>query len=98
MQSVSHLYLYPRSKLTVCRYKPDISLESLVSELAFQDEDEDPDAGHRNCVQFICDYGGQHLIERKDDGQVRFLTGKAGNLFEAAKQATFRTIDIKGQI
>jgi hypothetical protein len=69
----------------------------VVEGLAFQGEDEDPDAGHRNCIQFICDHGGEHLIERKDDGRVRFLAGKAGKIFEAAKIAAFSVVDIKGQ-
>jgi hypothetical protein len=38
-----------------------------------------------------------HLIVRKDDGRVRFLAGKAGNIFEAAKIAAFSVVDIKGQ-
>lgn len=79
------------------RYKPDISLDFIVENLAFQGEDEDPDAGSRNCIQFICDHGGEHLIERKDDGQVRLLTGKAGLIFKQAAAAAFRTVDIKGQ-
>lgn len=79
------------------RYKPDISLDFVVNSLAFQGEDDDSDAAYRNCIQFICDHGGEHLIERKDDGRVRLLTGKAGNTFENAKKAAFRTVDIKGQ-
>lgn len=78
------------------RYKPDISLDLLVEGLAFQGEDDDPDAGSRNCIQFICDHGGEHLIERKDDGRIRFLAGKAGSVFETAKRAA-STVDIKGQ-
>ena len=39
----------------------------------------------------------EHLIERKDDGRVRLATGKAGMVFETAKKAAFRTVDIKGQ-
>lgn len=65
--------------------------------LAFQGEGEDPDDGSRNCIQFICDHGGANLIERKDDGRVRFATGKAGLIFETAKKAAFKTVDIKGQ-
>ena len=55
------------------------------------------DDGFRNCIQFICDHGGEQLIERKDDGRVRLLTGKAANTFETAKRAAFRIVDIKGQ-
>lgn len=94
--------IVPRERLaalsTICRsYKPDISLDFVVDSLAFQGEDDDSDAAYRNCIQFICDHGGEHLIERKDDGRVRLLTGKAGNTFENAKKAAFRTVDIKGQ-
>lgn len=84
--------------LTCLRYKPDVSIDYLVSELAFQGEDDDPDAGRRNCVEFICDHNGEHLIERKDDGSVRFLAGKSNNLFEIAKKSAFGSVDIKGQI
>lgn len=83
--------------LTNPRYKPDISLDFIVESLAFQGEDEDPDAGSRNCIQFLCDHGGEHLVERKDDGRVRLLTGKAGLLFRTASNAAFKTVDIKGQ-
>ncbi|KAL1585115.1 hypothetical protein WHR41_06528 [Cladosporium halotolerans] len=94
--------IVPRERLaalsTICRsYKPDISLDFVVNSLAFHGEDDDSDAAYRNCIQFICDHGGEHLIERKDDGRVRLLTGKAGNTFETAKKAAFRTVDIKGQ-
>lgn len=88
---------YTHTLTQLHRYKPDISLDSVVEWLAFQGEDEDPDAGSRNCIQFICDHGGDHLIERKDDGSIRFATGKAGMIFETAKKAAFRTVDIKGQ-
>lgn len=69
-----------------------------MDELAFQDGNEDPDFGARACVQFICDYGGEELIQRKDDGQVRFLAGKGAQLFENARKAAFARVDIKGQI
>ena len=73
----------------------------LARELAFHgdiDSDEsDPDAGARQCLDFLCQHGGEHLVERKDD-EVRFLTGKAGPVFENAKLAAFGKVDIKGQI
>lgn len=75
-----------------------MSLDFIVNELAFQGEEEDPDHGSRACVQFLCDYGAQDLILRKDDGQVRFLTGQAKNIFMDAKAAAFKRVDIKGQI
>lgn len=37
-------------------------------------------------------------MERKEDGDVRFQSGKAGAVFEGAKRAAFRSVDIKGQI
>lgn len=86
----------------ICRaYKPDVSLHFLVQELAFrgdaESEEADADAGPRECLDLICRYGGEQLIERKDD-DVRFLSGKAGNLFENAKAGAFGRVDIKGQI
>lgn len=81
-----------------CRYKPDVPLGLVVEELAFQGEEDDPDYGSRACVQFICDHGGQHLIRQQDSGEIRFLSGQAKNLFEDAKAAAFRRVDIKGQL
>lgn len=83
------------------RYKPDVSVHFLAQELAFHGESEsdasDPDAGARQCLDFLCQHGGESLVERKE-GDVRFLTGKAGAVFENAKAAAFRGVDIKGQI
>lgn len=73
----------------------------LAQELAFHGDNEsdasDPDAGARQCLDFLCQHGGEHLVERKED-EVRFVTGKAGNVFENAKLGAFRSVDIKGQI
>ncbi|CZT42091.1 related to leucine permease transcriptional regulator [Rhynchosporium secalis] len=75
---------------SICKaYKPDIKLRFITEELGFES---DGDA-----AQFICDYNGQHLLEEKND-ELRFLTGKAGALFEAARSAAFAKVDIKGQI
>ncbi|KAK4544101.1 hypothetical protein LTR36_004599 [Oleoguttula mirabilis] len=86
----------------ICRvYKPDVSLHFLAQELAFHGEESDtsdPDAGPRQCLDFLCQHGGEPFVERKDDGDVRFATGKAIAVFEGAKAAAFRGIDIKGQI
>jgi len=82
-------FLLIGSPLTTHRYKPDIKLRFITEELGFES---DGDA-----AQFICDYNGQHLLEEKND-ELRFLTGKAGALFEAAKSAAFAKVDIKGQI
>lgn len=38
------------------------------------------------------------MIERRNDGEIRFLAGKAGAVFENARAAAFRGVDIKGQI
>lgn len=87
--------------LTLYRYKQDVSVRFLAQELAFHGENEseqsDPDAGARQCLDFICQFGGEHLIERKEE-DVRFLAAKAGMLFENARAGAFRNVDIKGQI
>lgn len=72
----------------------------LTQELGFAvDEDESVFESDqlRTCLDFITRYGGQHLVQEKD-GDVRVTTGKAGNLFEGAKQSAFGRVDIKGQI
>ncbi|KAJ5050328.1 uncharacterized protein L3040_002211 [Drepanopeziza brunnea f. sp. 'multigermtubi'] len=75
---------------SICRsYKPDLKLRFITEELGFES---DSDA-----VSFICEYNGQHLLEEKNE-ELRFLAGKAGNIFEVAKCEAFRKIDIKGQI
>lgn len=51
-------------------------------------------------AQFILEHGAegadQFLQER--DGHVRLLTGKVGPIFENARAAAFRSVDIKGQL
>lgn len=78
--------------LTKNRYKPDVRLSFLVDELGFE--------GYQDCAQFLVDHGGQNLIvtAEGEDSVPRFTTGKAGNLFEAARTEAFRRVDIKGQI
>jgi SAC3 family protein LENG8/THP3 len=66
-----------------------VPLRYITEELGFESDGQ--------CAQFLCDQNGQDLFEEKD-GAVRFLSGKAGNLFENAKAAAFRKVDIKGQI
>jgi len=74
----------------ICKaYKPDVKLRFITEELGFES---DGDA-----AQFIYDYQGQHLLEEREDG-LRFLTGKAGSLFESAKASAYKKVDIKGQI
>ncbi|KAM5347962.1 hypothetical protein ACJ41O_007786 [Fusarium nematophilum] len=74
----------------ICKaYKPDVKLRFITEELGFES---DADA-----AQFIIDHQGQHLLEDRTD-YIAFLTGKAGSLFESARSAAFRKVDIKGQI
>jgi SAC3 family protein LENG8/THP3 len=83
------------------RYKPDVSVRFLASELAFHGEDDgeeaDSDAGPRQCLDFLCESGAEGFVERKDT-DVRFLSGKAGQHFVDMRAAAFRKVDIKGQI
>lgn len=82
------------------RYKQDVSVHFLAQELAFHGDDEndaaDPDAGARQCLDFLCQHGGEPFVERKAD-EVRFTTGKVGQVFETARAAAFRHVDIQGQ-
>ncbi|KAK4499417.1 hypothetical protein PRZ48_009931 [Zasmidium cellare] len=84
----------------ICKsYKPDVSSKFLTKELAFacsETELFDEDI-ERECLTFVTNHGGDALLQEKD-GNVRVLTGKAGNVFEMAKQAVFGKVDIKGQI
>jgi hypothetical protein len=82
-------YLKPGVPLILHRYKPEVKLRFITEELAFES---DGDA-----AQFIYDHNGQALLEEREDG-FRFLTGKAGTLFDVAKDDAFRKVDIKGQI
>jgi len=75
--------------LTIRRFKPDVPLRFVTEELGFES---DSDA-----AQFVYDFKGQTLLEEKE-GNLRFLTGKAGQIFEVAKSEAFRKVDIKGQI
>lgn len=88
LSSLSHPF--PDITLTVeTRYKPDVNLRFIAEELGFE--------GDSHAMEFITNYGGAHLLEQRGDS-IAFLTGKAGSLFEAARAAAFRRIDIKGQI
>lgn len=70
-------------------YKPDVNLRFITEELGFESDEES--------ARFICDHGAQSLLEERQDS-VRLLTGKAGSIFEVAKSAAFKRVDIKGQI
>ncbi|KAI5366321.1 Putative SAC3/GANP/THP3 domain-containing protein [Septoria linicola] len=85
----------------ICRaYKPDVGAKFLTQDLGFAvDEAESVFESDqlRSCLSFIERHGGGHLVLEKD-GDTRVLTGKAGLLFESAKQSAFGKVDIKGQI
>ncbi|OQU95376.1 hypothetical protein CLAIMM_01595 [Cladophialophora immunda] len=73
-------------------YKPDVRLRFVTEELGFESDEE--------ACQFILDHAPEessNLLEERD-GDVRFLTGKAGNIFHIAKNRAFGQVDIKGQI
>ena len=75
---------------SLCKaYKPDLSLRFLTEELGFESD--------QDCASFICDHGGQNLLENKE-GALAFAAGKAGQVFQRAKDAAFRRVDLKGQI
>ena len=64
----------------------------MTEELGFESDEE--------ACQFILDHApdeSSSLLEERD-GDVRFLTGKAGSIFQLAKQRAFGLVDIKGQI
>ena len=75
--------------LTVQRYKPDVRIRFVTEELGFESDGDS--------VRFLCEHQAESLLEEHEDG-LRMLSGKAGALFETAKQAAFRRVDIKGQI
>ena len=78
-----------------------MNLRFLAEELAFHGEEEsspdDPDAGARQCLDFICRHGGEQLVKRKEK-EIYFLSGSAGPIFANARAAAFRSVDIKGQL
>ncbi|RVX68586.1 hypothetical protein B0A52_07013 [Exophiala mesophila] len=77
----------------LCRsYKPDVKLRFITEELGFETDEE--------ACQFLLDHVPEEsptLLEERD-GDVRFLTGKAGSIFHVAKTNAFGHVDIKGQI
>ncbi|KAJ5543107.1 hypothetical protein N7461_009110 [Penicillium sp. DV-2018c] len=75
---------------TMCRaYKPDVNIRFITEELGFESDEQ--------TARFILDHSSAELLEEKN-GAVRLLTGKAGTLFDQAKAAAHRVVDIKGQI
>ncbi|KAK5093943.1 hypothetical protein LTR70_004469 [Exophiala xenobiotica] len=68
-------------------YKPAVRLRFITEELTFESEAE--------AAQFILDHEGKELLEEKDD----YVQMKTNNrLWEEAKMAAFKFVDIKGQI
>ena len=71
--------------------KPDVGIRFITDELAFE-TDEDT-------CNFILQYAAPEILcERASDGDARFLTGRAGKIFEDARQEAFSLVDLKGQI
>ncbi|CAG8272847.1 unnamed protein product [Penicillium salamii] len=70
-------------------YKPDVNIRFITEELGFESDEQ--------AARFILDNSSAGLLEEKN-GAVRLLTGKAGSLFDQAKSAAHRVVDIKGQI
>jgi SAC3 family protein LENG8/THP3 len=66
-----------------------VNLRFITEELGFES---DVDA-----AQFIIDHQGQDLLQERD-GNIVFMAGKAGGLFEDPKNTAFARVDIKGQI
>lgn len=67
-------------------------LRLVTEELGFDSDEE--------ACQFILEHvpdESPSLLEERD-GDVRFLTGKVGSIFQNAKTQAFGQIDIKGQI
>lgn len=76
-----------------------MSSQYLTKELAFECDPSHLFEGdiHHACLEFVRKYSGESLIQERD-GNIRILTGKAGNIFETAMKTAFGTVDIKGQI
>ena len=85
----SSVFSHPRLADEIHRYKPDVKLRFITEELGFESDEES--------ARFLCQHGGQSLLEERE-GEVRLITGKASQVFEAAKDEAFRKVDIKGQI
>ncbi|KAL5355908.1 SAC3/GANP/Nin1/mts3/eIF-3 p25 family-domain-containing protein [Aspergillus floccosus] len=75
----------------ICKaYKPDVKIRFITEELGFESDEQS--------ARFILDHTSEDLLLEKD-GAVRLVTSlKAAQLFEGAKAAAHRVVDIKGQI
>jgi len=72
------------------RYKPDVNIRFITEELGFESDEQS--------ARFVLDHTSEELLQEKD-GAVKLLTGgRAGQMFEAAKNEAHRVVDIKGQI
>lgn len=87
--SFLHVVLNGASLTHEYRYKPDVNLRFITEELGFESDEQ--------AARFILDNASEELLEERN-GSVRLLTGKAGLIFEQAKAAAHRVVDIKGQI
>ena len=66
-----------------------MKIRLITEELGFESDEES--------ARFILEHVSEELLRERDDG-VRFLTGKAGQVFESATAVAFKRVDIKGQI
>ena len=69
-----------------------MKLRFITEELAFENDGE--------AAQFIIDHAGDTATDLlpEREGHIRLLTSKAGHIFDVARSAAFRSVDIKGQI
>ena len=61
----------------------------MTEELGFESDEQG--------ARFLVEYGCQAFLE-ENDGEVRLLTGKVGNIIALASRAAFQKVDIKGQL
>jgi hypothetical protein len=79
------------SILTICRYKTKINIKFLTEELGFE--------SYGHTVEFIASHGAEDaLTQVEETGDVLLDPGVASPVFEAARAAAFKLVDIKGQI
>ncbi|KAI9890255.1 MAG: hypothetical protein M1814_004290 [Vezdaea aestivalis] len=70
-------------------YKPKVKVRFLTEELGFESD--------AQTIEFLYKYANASLVEEKD-GEFYFSIAQAAQLFETAKQAEFKIVDIKGQL
>lgn len=75
----------------ICKaYKPDVKIRFITEELGFESDEQS--------ARFILDHASEDLLQEKDGSVRLFTSGRAAQLFEAAKSEAHRVVDIKGQI